>query len=254
MIHRMARRWLVWACLVCLFAGAAFSGAPRMVSGTDEAGPRGMHVARDFVPVDASLSAMVVFVDDDAAPGGDGLSWATAFDSLDDAVDAVNGVALDPNNPPPPAEIRIAQGLYKPSDPVNGFTIRRTHVSVNGGFAGVWAPDPDANDPAIFETVISGDIAGNDPPVGSFAPRDSTEFDDNVRYLLRLGFPSSDVVRPISPTDEVSVDGVVVERALIGISGLPRTTSRVVFRGNITAAVSTYAIAGLSRDLAPFST
>jgi hypothetical protein len=36
--------------------------------------------------ITSSVHAAVIFVDDDAAPAGDGQSWQTAFDDLQDAL------------------------------------------------------------------------------------------------------------------------------------------------------------------------
>src|SRR5262245_25933768 len=112
----------------------------------------------------ASSSGGALYVDDDAPGGGDGTSWATAFidlqDALDNAAQPASGVT----------EIRVGQGRYVPSartdpaDPrsatfklLNGLTLR-------GGYAGVGADDPDANDPEKYESVLSGDINGDDGP------------------------------------------------------------------------------------------
>lgn len=115
------------------------------------------------LPVDsfftgASLTT-VLFVDADAPPGGAGGSWATALSSLQDAMDRsefVNGGV---------SEIRVAQGRYTPDrqtaardmsfEPTSG-------LQIIGGFAGLGEPDPDERDPEIYETILSGDIAGND--------------------------------------------------------------------------------------------
>ena len=52
----------------------------------------------------ASASQVVLRVDDDASPGGDGLSWATPYRDLQDAL------ASAPAN----AEIRVAGGVQRP--------------------------------------------------------------------------------------------------------------------------------------------
>ena len=90
-----------------------------------------------------------VFVDDDAPEGGDGLSWATAFNNLDDAL----AVATD--------EIRVAGGVYKPGgtgDPRAQSFVLFDGIELRGGYAGFGAADPDERDVAKYETVLSGDI------------------------------------------------------------------------------------------------
>ena len=117
----------------------------------------------------AAEAGQVVFVDDDASPGGDGSTWNTAHRFLQDAIAAasnpVNGIA----------EVRIAQGLYRPDrDEVNpaGTGDRLASfqlvngVVLAGGYAGQGAPDPDARDVALFETVLSGDLSEDDDLIG----------------------------------------------------------------------------------------
>ncbi len=109
----------------------------------------------------------VLFVDDDAAGGGDGLTWDTAYRFLQDALtfasEPANGVT----------EIRVGQGTYKPdrdeADPEGTGDREATFNLINGlsllgGYAGIGAEDPDERDVDLYETVLSGDLAGNDGP------------------------------------------------------------------------------------------
>jgi len=109
--------------------------------------------------------ATVIFVDDDAAPGGDGQSWQTAYKYLQDALSASQSGY----------QIWVAAGTYKPdcncSNP-NGTGDRtatfqlKNGVAIYGGFAGLGAPDPNFRDPNLYdETILSGDLAGNDVDV-----------------------------------------------------------------------------------------
>lgn len=99
------------------------------------------------------VSAGVLLVDDDAPPGGDGLTWETAFGSVQDALAA----ARQPESGID--EIRVAQGRYLPDpDPfelVDGVALR-------GGYAGLGAPDPDARDPDAYPSILDGDVADDD--------------------------------------------------------------------------------------------
>ncbi|MEL6499139.1 MAG: GC-type dockerin domain-anchored protein [Planctomycetota bacterium] len=106
------------------------------------------------------------FVDADAPTGGDGLSWATAFDDLQPAME----LAL------PGDEIWLAEGVYVPSviDPIAGedqpYFLMPDGVALLGGFRGD-ETSADQRDPAEFESVISGDLLGNDldtPISGAF--------------------------------------------------------------------------------------
>ncbi len=109
-----------------------------------------------LVPTAASMVVAPIYVDDDASPGGDGSTWATAYNNLQDALD----VAISGN------QIWVAAGTYYPditgsTDPRNAAFQMINGVGIYGGFAG-------AEDPATFnlanrdfitnETILSGDI------------------------------------------------------------------------------------------------
>ncbi len=117
----------------------------------------------------------VVHVDDDAPPGGDGASWDTAYRFLQDGLTsaAKGGVT----------EIRVAQGIYKPDrDEANpngtGDRAASFHlingVALMGGYAGIGAKDPDAHDIELYETILSGDLLGDDEP--NFVNNDENSF------------------------------------------------------------------------------
>ena len=104
------------------------------------------------------------FVDVDAPLGGDGLSWKTAYRFLQDALlDAAGDATIN--------ELRVGQGSYKPDQDEAGVVTPGDRVAtfqlINGvallgGFAGLGRADPDARDVAVFETVLSGDLSGDD--------------------------------------------------------------------------------------------
>ena len=108
----------------------------------------------------------ILYVDDDAPINGDGLSWATAFKYLQDAL----AVAQDGDI------VSVAQGIYRPDrDSANPdgtgdreatFTLS-DGITLKGGYpghkyAGLGGNDPNAQDPNLYETVLSGDLAGDD--------------------------------------------------------------------------------------------
>ncbi len=127
-------------------------------------------VASALLPAVAAHGQQILRVDDDAPLGGDGFSWNTAYRYLRDAIQAAgpgSGVA----------EIRVAQGWYYPDDteyhlfcppPGNCTDDPKAWFfqpaawpdfqAFRGGYAGLAGPDPDARDPVLFETVLSGDI------------------------------------------------------------------------------------------------
>ncbi len=105
--------------------------------------------------------ATVWYVDADApGPARDGRSWATAFPDL------VNGILAVQSGD----ELRVAQGTYTP-DPSGagnrGVSFRpRRHTAVFGGYAGFGEPDPDVRDVDLYETILSGDLNGDDDSGG----------------------------------------------------------------------------------------
>ncbi len=108
----------------------------------------------------------ILYVDDDAPPGGDGLSWNTAYRFLADALTAAGDLS-------DASEIRVGRGTYTPDrseGAPRGSGDREAALELIdgwvllGGFAGFGAEDPDARDVAAFETVLSGDLLGNDGP------------------------------------------------------------------------------------------
>jgi hypothetical protein len=120
--------------------------------------------------------ADVYRVDGTAPPGGDGLSWDTAFKYLQDALGAAAAGG----------EIRIAGGIYQPDqDEAGNVTPGDRHASVHlvsalaiyGGYAGLANPgNPDARDIALYQTILSGDLAGNDDPNDVFLNRSDNSY------------------------------------------------------------------------------
>ncbi|MCA9291880.1 MAG: hypothetical protein KDA25_12180, partial [Phycisphaerales bacterium] len=78
-------------------------------------------------------SGAPLYVDDDAPPGGDGLSWETAMNDL--------GAALALAGPQSGFdEVRVAEGTYRPGPPrgsrTSSFPLRNL-VRLAGGYAGM---------------------------------------------------------------------------------------------------------------------
>ena len=111
-----------------------------------------------------AAAASVIYVDADASGANDGSSWENAYVFLQDAL-------ADAETAEKPVEIRVAQGTYKPNGGIiaipefdwrtlsfqliNGVTLR-------GGYAGLGATDPNTRDICLNETILSGDLVGDD--------------------------------------------------------------------------------------------
>jgi hypothetical protein len=105
-----------------------------------------------------------IYIDADANGLNDGTSWADAYTYLQDAL-------ADANSAAKPVEIRVAEGIYTPdsnsADP-NGTGDRTAtfqlinSVTIQGGYAGFGQPDPNARNIDLYETILSGDLDGND--------------------------------------------------------------------------------------------
>lgn len=91
-------------------------------------------------------------MDDDALANGDGLSWATAFAGLQEAL----AVAVSGDR------IYVAEGIYFPDQGtqsrIETFFIA-DGVEVLGGYAGIGAIHPDERNIELFPVILSGDIS-----------------------------------------------------------------------------------------------
>jgi hypothetical protein len=106
----------------------------------------------------------VIYVNANATGAGDGTNWENAYRHLQDAL-------ADANSSEKPVEIRVAQGVYTPDTksaaPDGTGTREATFQLINGvtlmgGYAGYGAADPNARDVKEYETILSGDLDGND--------------------------------------------------------------------------------------------
>ncbi len=131
----------------------------------------------------------IIYVDDDANGLGNGSSWQDAYKYL-------QGALADAGTPNEPVEVRVAQGVYRPDrsaanpqgtgDSHISFDIPRG-VTLIGGFAGLAADDPSARDVKRNETILSGDLAGNDAPIANPAniANDPTRA-DNSHHVVTI--------------------------------------------------------------------
>ena len=98
----------------------------------------------------ANGTAKTIYVKADATSGGDGSSWASAENDLQDALEAATSGS----------EIWVAAGTYKPTTGTDreAAFVMKEGVSIYGGFDGSTDTQLSDRDPATNMTVLSGDI------------------------------------------------------------------------------------------------
>ena len=108
----------------------------------------------------------VIYVDADAAGANNGLSWADAYNYLQDAL-------AEAASAQKPVEIRVAQGTYRPDQGAGNTPGDRqatfrliSGVTIKGGYAGFGEPDPNARDIEKYKTILTADLSGDDFDVG----------------------------------------------------------------------------------------
>ncbi len=123
------------------------------------------------------------FVDQGASGDRSGVDFANAFVDLQDALAAARGGD----------RILVAGGTYRPDegtlDPNRQFQVR-SDVELIGGFAGSAHATPTTYDPDLYETVLSGDLLGDD--LASFGNRG-----DNSAGVVQVGFATTGAVGSI---------------------------------------------------------
>jgi hypothetical protein len=105
----------------------------------------------------------ILFVDVDAPGMNTGRSWPEAFTQLQDALTVA---AMYPGIV---TEVRVAEGTYKPDRSVGITPGDRTAafqlisgLTIKGGYAGYREPKPNNRDIDKYETILSGDLNGDD--------------------------------------------------------------------------------------------
>jgi len=116
-----------------------------------------------------AFAAKTIYVDADATGANNGSSWTDAYRFLQDAL-------TDADSSAKPAEIRVAQGTYRPDEDSlhpDGTGSREATfqlidgVTLKGGYAGFGERDPNAWDVELYKTILSGDLNGDDVNVGN---------------------------------------------------------------------------------------
>jgi len=120
-----------------------------------------LFVAVFILAMVSTAMGRTIFVDADATGNNDGSSWANAYNHLQDALSAASSGD----------QIEVAEGVYKP-DQGEGITHGdrtatfqlKNGVIIIGGYAGFGEPDPDTKDIVGYQTILSGDLNGDDGP------------------------------------------------------------------------------------------
>jgi len=123
----------------------------------------------------------ILYVDINATGNDDGTSWANAYTDLNNAL--ANANVND--------EVWIARGTYIPSLFVTkSFAVNDDNIKIYGGFAGTESSLQDRDMSLIHtinQTILSGDLNGNDDSNVSFGNATRTDNSDSVLIIFTNG-------------------------------------------------------------------
>ncbi len=111
-----------------------------------------------------TCNATPIYVREGLPYVGDGTSWATAYGTLQEALEDPN-LFDDVSD-----EIWVAQGIYLPTATIDPFDDRtatfqmKNDLAIYGGFPPSGEPNLVTRDPELFETILSGDIGMTGDP------------------------------------------------------------------------------------------
>jgi hypothetical protein len=164
----------------------------------------------------AHAETHVIYVDAARPASGNGSAWNQAFKSLEDAfawIDGRNQMFFYADD----VQIRIAQGVYRPStNRACAFTCETSalssamSLSLLGGYGGISSSNPDYRDFVATPTVLSADVLGDDLP--SFTNRGdncAVVFAPISPLLGASHSPRSVVVSGVTLRGAYSTDGLV---------------------------------------------
>ncbi|TKJ38685.1 MAG: hypothetical protein CEE38_02990 [Planctomycetes bacterium B3_Pla] len=187
-------------------------------------------------------AAKTIYVDYDATGTNNGTSWTNAYVYLQDAL-------ADADTGDKPVEIRIAQGIYKPDQgssqtPGDSRVSFRliNDVTIRGGYVGLDKPDPNDRDIKTYETILSGDLSGNDVYVNDACDLldEPTRFDNSWNVVDGSNTDATAVLDGFTITGGhitiVALGGPAGGAGILVYSGSP-TLFDCTFTGNATSQV-----------------
>lgn len=142
--------------------------------------------------------ARIIYVDANTPDNNDGSSWAKAYKYLQDAL-------ADANTSGDVNEIRVVHGVYTPDSNTavpsgTGSYYSRfkliSGVAIRGGYAGYGEPDPNARNIELYETILSGDLDGNDVDVNDPCDllNESTRSDNCGNVVYASGITDANII------------------------------------------------------------
>ena len=151
----------------------------------------------------------------DGSDANDGTTWVLAYKTIERALDQAE--LLDGED-----EIWVAEGVYKPSDlPGRAASFRLRHTTeVFGGFVGDEI-DRSERDVRANETILHGDLSGDDPPVNPQVP---TLASIDVALHQALDDNAYHVVQGPNPGEDARIDGFLITRGIASSEGVPNDT------------------------------
>ena len=191
----------------------------------------------------------IYYVNAENLNGGDGRSWATAFNNLQDALDVVV----------PEDEIWVAAGIYRPTkiaidnstdEREKSFVLNTNNVKIYGGFPATGNPTMENCYPAVNKTVFSGDLDNNDEPDGRIVGKNASHVIINLaREVLLDGFTISGGNATNSDRPDISYIGekVIFNAYGGGIQNVHQ--SRLILKNSIVKANRARCGGGIANDV-----
>ncbi len=182
--------------------------------------------APQFIPAiltateaDNEVVPAILFVDPDAPGADDGTSWLDACSDLQVAL------RIAASFPEIVREIRVAQGLYTPAEAFSGDREACFEIvaggTLKGGYAGFGNPDPNVRNTELYETILSGDLNGDDIEVSDPCDllSEPTRFDNSYNVVRYRWYGAPAIVDGVTITGANAGGGAAVHRSGGGVSG-----------------------------------